>query len=118
MGDYWVQKTKLENSDIEEFTLSAFRQSVEGQTQVTASNTDRRFYSIGDQMKAGGIVGGDPSNIQLHTDGIWSIPKADLNGFCSDFYAGHFMQGANNQCTREVDLSADSTDCEIILNSQ
>lgn len=32
MGDYWVQKSQLENSDIEEFSLSAFRQSVEGQT--------------------------------------------------------------------------------------
>ena len=25
MGDYWVQKTALENSDIEGFELSAFR---------------------------------------------------------------------------------------------
>lgn len=69
-------------------------------------------------MKAASIVDGDPSNIQTHTDGLWSIPRADLNGFCSDYYAGHFMQGANNQCTREVDLDDGSSDCETILNAQ
>ena len=51
MGDYWVQKTQLETSDIEDFQLSSFRQSVEGLDQKTASNLDKSMYSIGDQMK-------------------------------------------------------------------
>lgn len=52
-----------------------------------------------------------------HTNGVWSIPRGDLNGMCSDYYSAHFMEGEKNFCTREVDLSSTS-DCSNILNAQ
>jgi len=51
MGDYWVEKKELESTDIEDFTLSPFRQAVEGSNEVPA-NTDTTIYQMGDQMLA------------------------------------------------------------------
>jgi len=50
-----------------------------------------------------------------HTNGVWSIPRGDINGMCSDYYSGHFMEGEKNFCTREVDLSS-ASDCNNILH--
>lgn len=47
-----------------------------------------------------------------HTDGVWSIPRADLNGFCNDHYAAHFMEGSLTSCTRAVNMDQNaSSDC-------
>lgn len=54
--------------------------------------------------------------VQMSYGGIWSMPKPDTNGFCNDFYAARFMEGASNSCTREVSLTASSSDCVKILN--
>ena len=64
------------------------------------------FYSIGDEMRA--VLNGNA--------GKFSIPQADLNGFCSDYYSASFMESERrNFCTREIDLSSDS-DCRNLLD--
>ena len=91
VGDYWIEKTELSVSDLESFTASPFRRAMEGVTQLTASSTLRMFYSIGDEMRA--VLG--------ENAGTFSIPQADLNGFCSDYYAARFMDAVEgNFCTR------------------
>jgi len=72
---------------------------------------------MGDMMKARMKSVADPTVFISHTDSLWSIPKADLNGFCNDFYASKFMEGSANTCTREISL-VDSSDCETILDAQ
>lgn len=91
VGDYWIEKTELSVSDLESFTASPFRRAMEGVSQLTASSTLRMFYSIGDEMRA--VLNGHA--------GKFSIPQADLNGFCSDYYSARFMDTVDrNFCTR------------------
>ena len=42
------------------------------------------------------------------------MPKPDLNGFCNNQFANHFLIGASNQCTQSVDLSKDCGDSMIL----
>lgn len=42
MGDYWIEKKSLENTDIsEDFSVSPFRKAVEGQNQLKSSNIEK-----------------------------------------------------------------------------
>lgn len=52
MGDYWIDRKELANEDIESIVKSPFWSSIEGQTQITATDSDSNIYNMGDQMKS------------------------------------------------------------------
>ena len=45
---------------------------------------------------------------------ILRMPKPDLNGFCNNQFASHFLVGASNQCTQSVDTLKDCGDSMIL----
>lgn len=68
---------------------------------------------MGDEMKSA-IKG---TTLLYHTNSVWSIPKADPLGQCTDFYGAHFMEGEATTCSRVVSLEDDSTDCVSLLDT-